>query len=71
MTSTPDSPSNAPKGRLPKGPLLLIVLVLATLVWVLWLVRQPPQPAPNLPPLRQVPLEAPEGPRNLPDETAR
>ena len=70
MTSTTDSP-DAPKRRLPKGPLLIIALVLATLAGVLWLVNQPPQPAPKLPPLRQVPLEAPEGPRNLPDEAAR
>jgi hypothetical protein len=65
MTTTPGN-SPSPKRGLPKGPLILIVLVLATLLGVLWLVRQPPQPAPKLPPLRQVPLEAPEPPRSSP-----
>lgn len=70
MASTSDSP-DAPKRRMPKGPLLLIVLVLGTLAGVLWLVNQPPQPAPKLPPLRQLPLEAPEAPRNVPGDTER
>lgn len=44
--------------RFPKGPLIVILLVLASMVWVYWLTRATPRPPPELPPLRQLPLES-------------
>lgn len=59
MNTKPDdsSPSHPPP-RLPKGPLIIIVLVLATLVWVYWLTRSTPRPPPEFPPLRELPMDS-------------
>jgi hypothetical protein len=59
MNTNPDDPSlSQPKPRLPKGPLIIIVLVLATLVWVYWLTRSTPRPPPEFPPVRQLPMDS-------------
>jgi len=55
---TDDSSPSRPPPRLPKGPLIIIVLVLATLVWVYWLTRSTPRPPPQLPPLRELPMDS-------------
>ncbi|HWR75928.1 MAG TPA: hypothetical protein VN283_01800 [Thiobacillus sp.] len=59
-----------PTRRLPKGPLIIILLVLATLAWVYWLTRMPPRPPPELPPVRQLPMDFshPQDPRPDPAE---
>lgn len=53
-----DSPHPPPPRRIPKRPLVVILLVLACMVWVYWLTRATPRPPPELPPLRQLPLES-------------
>lgn len=60
MSTRPgDDASPKPERRLPKGPLIIILVVLATVAWVYWLTRSvPPRPAPELPPLRQLPLDS-------------
>jgi hypothetical protein len=52
--------STAPRQprRLPKGPLIIILLVLASMAWAYWLTRSAPRPPPEFPPLRQLPLES-------------
>ena len=57
MNTSPDKSTPRPTRRLPKGPLIVIVLVLASLAWVLWLTRATPRPPPELPPLRQLPMD--------------
>lgn len=44
--------------RFPKGPLIVILLVLASMAWAYWLTRSAPRPPPEFPPLRQLPLES-------------
>lgn len=66
-TSPGDSPPSQPPRRLPKGPLLVILLVLASMVWVYWLTRATPRPPPELPPLRQLPLDSPDEQDQRPD----
>ncbi|MDP1644079.1 MAG: hypothetical protein Q8L71_01080 [Thiobacillus sp.] len=61
-----DSPPSPPTRRPPKGPLIIILLVLASLVWVYWLTRTTPlRPPPELPPVRQLPMDShhPQDPR--------
>lgn len=61
MNMKPDdasSPRQSP--RLPKGPLIIILLVLASLAWVYWLTRSTPRPPPEIPPLRELPFESPQ-----------
>lgn len=59
MNTKPDDPSlSQPKPRLPKGPIIIIVLVLATLVWVYWLTRSTPRPPPEFPPVRELPMDS-------------
>lgn len=57
MNTNQDDASNArtPR-RLPKGPLIVIALVIATMLWVVWLTRSTPRPPPELPPVRDLPL---------------
>lgn len=50
--------SERPPRRLPKAPLIVILVVLASMAGVAWLVSQPPRPAPKLPPLRELPLQS-------------
>jgi len=57
-TKPDDSSPSQPKPRLPKGPLIIILLVLASLAWAYWLTRSAPRPPPELPPLRQLPLDS-------------
>lgn len=62
-TRSGDSPPSPPSRRPPKGPLIVIALVLASLAWAFWLTRSTPRPPPELPPLRQLPLDsAPQDP---------
>lgn len=60
MNRKPDNPSpSAPRRRLPKGPLIVIVLVLASMAWVYWLTSSTPmRPRPEFPPVRKLPLES-------------
>lgn len=51
-----DAPSARTPRRLPKGPMILIALVIATMLWVVWLTRSTPRPPPELPPVRELPL---------------
>jgi hypothetical protein len=53
-----DSSPSQPTPRLPKGPLIIILVVLASLVWAYWLTRSAPRPPPELPPLRELPLDS-------------
>lgn len=68
MSTTPDgTPSDRPTRRPPKGPLIIILLVLATMAWVYWLTRSTPRPPPELPPVRQLPLDSLQDPRPDPE----
>lgn len=59
MNTTPKDPSSArPPRRFPKAPLIIILVVLASMAGVAWLITQPPRPAPKLPPLRELPLQS-------------
>ena len=55
-TNRDDATSARTPRRLPKGPLILIALVIATMLWVYWLTRATPRPPPELPPVRELPL---------------
>ena len=58
MNTKPDDASKSqPTRRLPKGPLIIILLVLASLAWAYWLTRSAPRPPPEFPPLRELPLK--------------
>ena len=68
MSTRPgDSRSPRATRRPPKGPLIIILLVLASMVWVYWLTRSTPRPPPELPPLRQLPLDPPTEQGQPPD----
>jgi hypothetical protein len=58
MHTSPGDSRRPPPTRFPKGPLIVILLVLASMAWVYWLTRATPRPPPELPPLRQLPLES-------------
>jgi hypothetical protein len=74
MNAKPDD-DPLPRPRPPKGPLIVILLVLAGLAWVVWLTRTPPRPPPELPPLRQLPMDfsSPQDPQpgEVPDGPSR
>ena len=55
-TNPDDAPPSRPPRRLPRGPLTIIALVIATMLWVYWLTRATPRPPPELPPVRELPL---------------
>lgn len=61
-TGTSDKPQ--PTKRLPKGPLILIALVLASIAWAYWLTRSTPRPPPEIPPLRELPLDSLQQPES-------
>jgi hypothetical protein len=69
-TKPDDAPPSKPTRRLPKGPLIIILLVLASLAWVYWLTRTTPRPPPEFPPLRQLPMDFshPQDPDKVPAE---
>ena len=60
MNTKPDDASpSTPRRRLPKGPLIIIVLVLASMAWVYWLTSTTPmRPRPEFPPVRKLPLDS-------------
>ena len=59
MSTNPgDSRPPQPPRRPPKGPLIIILLVLASMAGVYWLTRATPRPPPELPPLRELPLDS-------------
>jgi hypothetical protein len=59
MNAKPGNPiESRPTKRFPRGPLILIVLVLASVAWAYWLTRSTPRPPPEIPPLRQLPLDS-------------
>jgi hypothetical protein len=60
MNTKPDDVSpSTPRRRLPKGPLIIILLVLASLAWVYWLTSTTPmRPRPEFPPVRKLPLDS-------------
>lgn len=61
MNTRPGSASpSQPTRRFPKGPLIVIALILASMVGVYWLTRATPRPPPELPPLRELPIDAGE-----------
>lgn len=66
MNTEPDDlPPSQPTRRFPKGPLIIILLVLATLAWVFWLTRTTPlRTTPEFPSVRQLPLDS-----DLPQES--
>lgn len=64
-TGTSDKPQ--PTKRLPKGPLILIALVLASMAWAYWLTRSTPRPPPEIPPLRELPLDSLQQPESRPE----
>ena len=71
MNTKSDDPSKSqPTRRLPKGPLIIILLVLASLAWAYWLTRSAPRPPPEFPPLRQLPLDSLKQPDARPDPAA-
>ena len=71
MNTKPDASSSSRQPpRLPKGPLIIIVLVLASLAWVYWLTRSTPRPPPEIPPLRQLPFESNPEQEPRPDPSA-
>lgn len=57
-TKSGESTPSRQTRRLPKGPLILIVLVLASMAWAYWLTRSAPRPPPEFPPLRELPLDS-------------
>jgi hypothetical protein len=61
-TGNSDKPQ--PAKRLPKGPLILIALVLASMAWAYWLTRSTPRPPPEIPPLRELPLDSLQQPES-------
>jgi len=69
-TKPDDSSPSQPTPRLPKGPLIIILVVLASLVWAYWLTRSAPRPPPELPPLRELPLDSLQQPEPHPDPAA-
>jgi len=59
MNTKPEhSSSSQPPRRLPKGPLIIILVVLASLAWAFWLTRSSPRPPPEFPPLRELPFDS-------------
>ena len=69
MNMKPDAPPlSRPKRRPPKGPLIIILLVLASVVWVYWLTHTTPmRPRPEFPPLRQLPMDSAQPQDSRPD----
>jgi hypothetical protein len=72
MNTKPDDSSlSRPKRRPPKGPLIIIVLVLASLAWVYWLTSTTPmRPRPEFPPVRKLPLDSERPQDSRPDRPA-
>jgi hypothetical protein len=63
-----DSPLSRPKRRPPKGPLIIILLVLASLAWVYWLTSTTPmRPRPEFPPVRKLPMDSDHSQDSRPD----
>jgi hypothetical protein len=59
-TKPEDSSSSKPTRRLPKGPLIIILVVLASLAGAFLLTRSSPRPPPEFPPLRELPFDSPQ-----------
>ena len=69
-TKPEDASSSQPKRGLPKGPLIIILVVLASLAWAYWLTRSSPRPPPEFPPLRELPFDSLQQQDARPDPAA-
>ncbi len=69
----PSDRTEDPSGGRPphpaRGPVIIILVILAVLTWMFWLMRSPPRPLPEVPPHRVLPQDVPhpQDPRTQPE----